>query len=156
MKIIKTVILAVSVATMAFASSRAEEANAERRNAREAAAKMTMEERKHKLEELKLAIQNQRKPIVGKIVKDNFVDSKFFRRLKDGNLSPSTPLKEWVANSSTNDVCVMVCTDSVQYKLESAVLAFREFRFSSDGRLLSISPVKEIRQDGWNPAHNHE
>ena len=150
MKTIKAISISASMTLMIFAASYAEVANSER-CVREAAAKMTMEERKHELEKLRLAIQNQRQKI-----EDNFVDSKFFRRLKDGNLSPSTPLKEWEANSSTNDVCVMVCTDSVQYKFESVVLAFREFRFSSDGRLLSISPVKEIRQDGWNPAHNHE
>ena len=154
MKTIKAISISVSMTLMIFSASYAEVANSERQ-AREAASTMTLEERKRELEKLKLAIQNQRRPIIEKI-EDNFVDSKFFQRLKDGNLSPSTPLKEWVANSSTNDVCVMVCTDSVQYKLESVVLAFREFRFSSDGRLLSISPVKEIRRDGWNPAHNHE
>lgn len=154
MKIIKAISISASMTLMIFAASYAEVANSEQ-CVRETASKMTVEERKHELEKLKLAIQNQRRPIVEKI-EDNFVDSKFFRRLKDGNLSLSTPLKEWEANSSTNDVCVMVCTDSVQYKFESVVLAFREFRFSSDGRLLSISPVKEIRRDGWNPAHNHE
>ena len=148
MKTIKAISISVSMTLMIFAASYAEVANSERR-VREAASKMTLEERKHELEKLKLAIQNQRMPII----EDNFVDSKFFQRLKDGNLSPSTPLKEWVANSSTNDVCVTICTDSVSWGDET-VLAFREFCFSPDGRLLSISPIKDIRRNGRNPRIN--
>lgn len=85
----------------------------------------------------------------------DFLNSKFYERLKDGVFSPTTPTKEWTASSGTNDVCIAVCTDSIQYR-NSVILAFREFRFSADGRLLSISPVKEIRRDGRNPAYNHE
>ena len=86
---------------------------------------------------------------------ERFGNSKFYKRLKNGDLSPSTPLKEWTANSGTNEVCVTICTDSIQFG-RSIVLAFREFRFSADGRLLAISPVREIRRDGRNPTHNRE
>ena len=86
---------------------------------------------------------------------ERFVNSRFYKRLKNGDLSSSTPLKEWTANSGTNEVCVTICTDSAQFG-RSTVLAFREFRFSADGRLLAISPVREIRRDGRNPTHNRE
>ena len=84
-----------------------------------------------------------------------FVNSRPYRRLKNSNLTPSTPTQGWVANSSTNDVYVTVCTDSISWGDET-VLAFREFRFSPDGRLLSISPVKEIRRNGRNPHINRK
>ena len=82
-----------------------------------------------------------------------FVKSNPYRRLKNSNLSPSTPIQSWTANSDTNDVYVTICTDSISWGDET-VLAFREFRFSPDGRLLSISPVKEIRRNGRNPRIN--
>lgn len=84
---------------------------------------------------------------------DFFVNSLPCKSLKNGDLSSSTPLKEWTANSGTNEVCVTICTDSAQFG-RSTVLAFREFRFSADGRLLAISSVKEIRRGGHNPVHN--
>ena len=88
-----------------------------------------------------------------KQAQDFFVNSLPCKSLKNGDLSSSTPLKEWTANSGTNEVCVTICTDSAQFG-RSTVLAFREFRFSADGRLLAISSVKEIRRDGHNPVHN--
>ena len=148
MRIIKIVILVVSVATMAFVSSSAEEANAER-NAREAAAKMTIEERKRAMEEFVSSLRAAEND------EENFLKSELRKRLKDSNLSSSTPLKEWSVNSGTSNVCVTICTDSVSWGGET-VLAFREFCFSPDGRLLSISPVKEIRRNGRNPHINRK
>ena len=147
MRIIKTVILVISVATMVLVSSRAEEANAER-SARESALKMTIEERKRAMEELVSSLRAEND-------EENFIKSELRKRLKDSNLSSSTPLKEWSVNSGTSNVCVTICTDSVSWGGET-VLAFREFCFSPDGRLLSISPVKEIRRNGRNPHINRK
>ena len=68
--------------------------------------------------------------------------------LRDGTLSAATPLKSWAADASgTNDVHVMVCTDAADTIGIGGVdtLAFREFVFSADGRLKSISSVKELK-----------
>ena len=68
--------------------------------------------------------------------------------LRDGTLSAATPLKAWTADASgTNDVHVMVCTDAADTVGLGGVdtLAFREFVFSADGRLKSISPVKVLK-----------
>lgn len=150
MKIIKTVILVVSIATMAFVSSRAEEANAGRRSARASALKMTTEERERANEELASFLRRRAEDD-----EENFIKTELRKRLKDSNLSSSTQLKEWSVNAGTSNVCVTVCTDSISWGDET-VLAFRELRFSDDGRLLSISPIKEIRRNGRNPHINRK
>lgn len=50
------------------------------------------------------------------------------------------PYETWTANSGTNGISVFVCTDVQTYNNEPMYL-FRDFRFSADGRLQSISHV---------------
>ena len=51
------------------------------------------------------------------------------------------PEESWTAGSGTNDVSIFVCTDVLSHD-GTPLYVFRDFTFSADGRLVSISPVQ--------------
>lgn len=50
------------------------------------------------------------------------------------------PEESWTAGSGTNGVSIFVCTDVLSHD-GTPLYVFRDFTFSADGRLISISPV---------------
>ena len=62
--------------------------------------------------------------------------------LKAQEISDFTKAVSWEANITTNDLKVLICTDVIPRGIGRDFL-FREFHFSKDGRLLSVSPVRK-------------
>lgn len=62
--------------------------------------------------------------------------------LKAQEISDFTKTVSWEANTATNDLKILVCTDVLPLNT-ARIFLFREFHFSEDGRLLSVSPVKK-------------
>lgn len=74
-------------------------------------------------------------------------ENKLIKELKNSEISSTSQIKGWVANSSTNDVTIMVCCDAVRSHSNLAVggfFVFRELTFGSNGVLKAISPVIKI------------